>query len=261
MVTSFFLRYYTLMNKIELDSDEKIYDLHIPKLKIIQSEKSFKYGIDAILLSDYAKKSIDEQKSVIDLGTGNGIIPIILSHITNSNKIIGLEIQQKSFEMAKKSIVLNNLENRIKVVHGDIKKVSNLFCKDSFDVVLSNPPYMKENSGRINKSSAKSIARHELLCNLNDVIKATSFLLKNNGMFYMIHRPNRMTEIFSLLDEYGLKIANLKFIHPFIDKEPTMVLINAIKTTTEIKYIEENLVIYESINNYTEEIKKIYRET
>ena len=225
--------------------------------KIIQDSEKFKFGIDAILLSHFAFNQIRKNESVIDLGTGNGIIPLMLAK-SNANSITGLEIQNENVELAKKSVELNQLEEKIKIIHGDIKSVSENFRKHSFDVVVTNPPYMINEHGKQNPSDAKSIARHEVLCNLEDIICAVDFLLKPCGKFFMIHRSFRLPEIFSTLINHKIEPKRMQLICPFANKEPNLVLIEARKNANPRLAIEENLIVYEKPGIYTEAINQIY---
>ncbi len=225
--------------------------------KIIQDSEKFKFGIDAILLSHFAFNQIRKNESVIDLGTGNGIIPLMLAK-SNANSITGLEIQNENVELAKKSVELNQLEEKIKIIHGDIKSVNENFRKHSFDVVVTNPPYMINEHGKQNPSDAKSIARHEVLCNLEDIISAVDFLLKPCGKFFMIHRPFRLPEIFYTLINHKIEPKRMQLICPFANKEPNLVLIEARKNANPRLAIEENLIVYKTPGEYTDAIKKIY---
>ena len=225
--------------------------------KIIQDSEKFKFGIDAILLSHFAFNQIRNNEKVIDLGTGNGIIPLMIAK-SRANSIVGLEIQEENVELAKRSVELNQLEEKIQIIHGDIKAVEKKFTKHSFDVVISNPPYMINEHGKQNPTEAKSIARHEVLCNLEDIISAADFLLKPNGKFFMIHRPFRLPEIFSLLTKYKIEPKRMELVSPFLQKEPNLVLIEARKNGNPRLQIEENLIVYEKPRIYTEKINQIY---
>ena len=225
--------------------------------KIIQDSEKFKFGIDAILLSHFAFNQIRNNEKVIDLGTGNGIIPLMISK-SRANSIVGLEIQEENVELAKRSVELNQLEEKIQIIHGDIKAVDKKFTKHSFDVVVSNPPYMINEHGKQNPTEAKSIARHEVLCNLEDIISAVDYLLKPFGKFFMIHRPFRLPEIFSLLTKYKIEPKRMELVSPFLQKEPNLVLIEARKNANPRLQIEENLIVYEKPGIYTEKINQIY---
>lgn len=225
--------------------------------KIIQDSEKFKFGIDAILLSHFAFNQIRNNEKVIDLGTGNGIIPLMIAN-SRANSIVGLEIQEENVELAKRSVELNQLEEKIQIIHGDIKTVEKKFTKHSFDVVVSNPPYMINEHGKQNPTEAKSIARHEVLCNLEDIISAVDYLLKPFGKFFMIHRPFRLPEIFSLLTKYKIEPKRMELVSPFLQKEPNLVLIEARKNANPRLQIEENLIVYEKPGIYTEKINQIY---
>ena len=225
--------------------------------KIIQDSEKFKFGIDAILLSHFVFDKIKKNEKVIDLGTGNGIIPLMLSK-SNAKEITGLEIQEENVELAKRSVELNQLEENIKIIHGDIKSVSQNFTKHSFDIVVTNPPYMINEHGKQNPSDAKSIARHEVLCNLEDIISAVDFLLKPYGKLFMIHRPFRLPEIFTSLINHKIEPKEIQLISPFVSKEPNLVLIEARKNANPRLKFCDNLIVYEKPGVYTEQINQIY---
>lgn len=226
--------------------------------QIIQSKNTFMYGIDAVLLADFVRTQIHKTDSYIDICSGNGIIPLLLTDVVE--KITALEIQTEIAEMAKKSMELNNLENRISVINGDLKKVEGLFSKHSFNCVSCNPPYMINQHGRQNILDAKTIARHEVLCNLEDVISAADYLLHSHGKFFMVHRPFRLPEIFFAMKNHGLEPKRMRLIQPFENTEPNLVLIEARKDANPSLEIEESLIVREKNGAYTEEIKKIYQK-
>lgn len=241
------------------NSNEIIDTLYQTGYKIIQNPKKFKFGIDAFLLAWFAHEGIRENQTVIDLGTGTGIIPFLLSHSSRASHLTGLEIQEESADMAKRSVELSGLQEKIDIVNGDIKNVSGLFPKHSFNVVTCNPPYMISDAGKQNPEDAKAIARFEILCSLEDVISAADYLLREHGVFYMIHRPFRLAEIFSSLHKHGMEPKRMRFIHPFSDKEPNIVLIEARKNARPRLLIEKPLVVYNKPGEYTEEINFIYK--
>ena len=234
-------------------------DILLNGYKIIQDKECFMFGIDAVLLSDFTFSSIKKRDSGVDLGTGNGIIPLLL--VDRVSHITGLEIQQKSAELAKQSVELNALEQKIQIVNDDIKNVPSLFAKHAFDFVTSNPPYMISEHGKQNPSDEKAIARHEVLCNLEDVISAAEYLLKPHGKFYMIHRPFRLAEIFNCLQKYKLEPKRMCLVNPFAGKEPNLVLIEAHKNARSRLKIEPEIIVYEKPGVYTERVKGIYAET
>lgn len=245
--------------EISLKEYERIDDLEFKGLKIIQNVNNFCFGIDAVLLSDFAK-NIKKGSKVVDLGTGTGIIPILLCGKTNLSKIYGLEIQSDMCDMARRSISLNDLNDRFEIINDDIKNADKIFEKNSIDVVVTNPPYKKLNSGIINDSDLKTIARHEVLCNIEDIIKQSFNILKNNGELYMIHRPERLVDIIYNLRKYKLEPKVIRFVQPYVDKEPTMVLIKAVKNGNPFLRLEKPLIVYNDDRNYTDEIFEIYNK-
>lgn len=235
---------------------ERLDELHRKGYRIIQKEEGFCFGMDAVLLSDFAK--VGKKDKVLDMGTGTGILPILMEARTEGGHFTGLEIQEEFASMAGRSVTLNGQEDRIKIVCGDIKKASSLFGYDQFDVVVSNPPYMVADHGRKNPDKRKAIARHEVLCDLSDLLRETKKVLKNKGRFFMVHRTYRMAEIMHLMVEYGLEPKRIRFVHPFVDKEPNIVLIEALKGGNSRVKIEPPLIVYEKPGVYSEEIYRIY---
>ena len=223
---------------------------------IIQGEKSFRYGIDAVLLSGYAKVKPGER--VLDLGTGTGILPILLAAKTPGKSFTGLEIQQKSADMAQRSVAMNHLEDRISIVQGDIREAVSIFGAASFDVAVSNPPYMIGHHGLTNPDPAVAIARHEILCSFRDIVEQTSRVLTDRGRFYLIHRPFRLAEILCILKEYRLEPKRMRLVYPFVDKEPNMVLVEACKNGNPRIQVEKPLIVYERPGVSTREIREIY---
>ncbi len=230
--------------------------------KIIQDNERFQFGIDAVLLADFALKTIRKSDNVIDLGTGTGIIPLLMAKKSKSVDFTGLEVQKESAEMAARSVAINNLEEKIRIVHGDLCKISELFKRHSFSVVTSNPPYMIDSHGQANELDAKTIARHEILCTLEDVIAAADYLLAPHGRFFMIHRPFRLPEIFESLSAHSLEMKCMRLIQPFADKEPNMVLIEARKNSKRRLTIEPPLIVRNktapNAGQYTQEIQTLY---
>lgn len=226
--------------------------------KIIQDPQRFQFGIDAVLLADFALKGTGYKDSVIDLGTGTGIIPLLMQGQRKDCSFTGLEIQSGSAEMAARSVELNCLQEKIRIVEGDVKMVSELFSKHSFNAVTSNPPYMINEHGYQNPGDAKAIARHEVLCTLEDVVAAADYLLLPHGKFFMIHRPFRLPEIFAALKNHNMEPKRMRLVHPFADKEPNMVLIEARKNAKPRLEIESPLVVRNADGEYTDEINRIY---
>lgn len=244
------------MGEIKLKSEERIDDLQRCGYKIIQDPGKFCFGMDAVLLSGFA--NVKSGENVIDLGTGTGIIPILLKAKTRGKHFIGVEIQNESVDMARRSVKINNLENDIEIIYGDIRNISSQFPKSSFEVVTTNPPYMNNSHGIQNPDEPKAIARHEIMCSLEDVVREGSALLKENGRMYMVHRPFRMTEIFVYMKRYRLEPKRMRLVYPYIDKEPNMVLIEAIKGANPWLKVESPLVVYDEPGKYTKEIYEIY---
>lgn len=241
---------------IKLKEQERIDELHRNGYQIIQNPKGFCFGMDAVLLSGFARVRAGER--VIDLGTGTGIIPILLEAKTEGAFFIGLEIQHDSADMAKRSAALNHLEHKVKIIEGDIKEASRLFGKSVFDVVTSNPPYMNENHGLVNENAPKAIARHEVLCTLEDIVREASFMLKPGGRFYMVHRPRRLIEIINVLSSFQLEVKRMKMVHPMADKEANMVLLEAVRGGKPLLKLEPPLIVYKEPGIYTKEIYDIY---
>ena len=239
-----------------MNNNERIDDLQINGRRIIQSPDRFCFGMDAVLLSGFAK--VKKGESVLDLGTGTGILPILLDAKTEGGHFTGLEIQPESADMARRSVILNNRQDKIDIVTGDIKNALNIFGAASFDVIVTNPPYMNQNNGITNPESPKAIARHELLCSLEDVIRQTRSLLKVNGRMYMVHRPFRLPDIMELMNECGIEPKKMRFVHPYVDREPSMVLIEGVRGGNRRLTVEKPLVIYDGPGEYSEEIKRDY---
>lgn len=248
--------YMTAENNIPLKENERIDDLERNGYRIIQDTGRFCFGMDAVLLSGFAR--VKDGARVLDLGTGTGIIPILLAAKTGAVHLTGLEIQEESADMAGRSVKLNGLEDRIDIVTGDIKEAGSLFDAASFDVITCNPPYMTHNHGLTNPSDAKAIARHEILCTLEDVIAQTARLLKPGGNFYMVHRPFRLSEILVVLHDYKLEPKRMQLVYPYVDKEPNMVLIEANRGGKPRMTVEKPLIVYRDPGVYMEEIYEIY---
>lgn len=241
-----------------LKENERIDDLQCKGLRIIQNPKGFCFGVDAVLLSNFCE--IKKGAVVVDLGTGTGIIPIMIAGKSSAKKIFGIEIQDTVAHMAKRSIKLNGLEDRIEIINKDLKDITDLVPVNTVDVVTSNPPYMSVDGGLKNPNDMKAISRHEIKCTLEDVIATASRLLKHNGHFYLVHRPNRLVDIMWLCRKYKLEPKNLRFVHPNRSKKPNLLLIKAIKAAKpELKFMDP-LYIYNEDGSYTEETYSIYRK-
>lgn len=243
-------------NRVVLKENERIDDLERNGYHIIQDTKRFCFGMDAVLLSGFAR--VKEGAHVLDLGTGTGIIPILLEAKTKAEHLTGLEIQEDSADMARRSVLLNGLEDKIDIVTGDIKEAESLFDAASFDVITCNPPYMIGKHGITNEGNAKAIARHEILCTLEDIVSQAAKLLKPGGNFFMVHRPFRLAEIMTVLQAYKLEPKRMQLVYPFVDKEPNMVLIEANRGGKPRLTVEKPLIVYKEPGVYMPEIYEIY---
>lgn len=245
--------------EVKLEEKERIDDLEFKSLKIIQNKDGFCFGMDSVLLTDFAK-NIKQNSKVIDLGTGTGIIPILLYGKTKNASFIGIEIQEDVAQMAKRSVKLNDLEEKIEILNMNILDLNEKFKRGSFDVVTTNPPYKKLNTGVINENNKKLISRHEITASLNDFIKTASFLLKDFGEFYMVHRPDRLVDIFETMRNNKIEPKKIKFVYPNMNKKMNLVLIKGIKNGNQFLEFENNLYVYKEDGNYTDEILKIYNK-
>lgn len=241
---------------VEIKEWERIDELGRNGYRILQDPDRFCFGMDAVLLSDFVK--VKEGARVLDFCTGTGIIPILMEAKTKASYFEALEIQEESADMARRSILLNGLEEKIRVVTGDVKEASLLFSKGSYDTITCNPPYMIGQHGIVNPGSPKAIARHEILCTLEDIIREGSKLLKQQGSFFMVHRPFRLAELMTLFIKYKLEPKRMRLVYPMIDKEPNMVLIQATKGGKPRLTVEKPLIVYEEPGKYTQEIYEIY---
>lgn len=236
--------------------DERIDDLQCKGYRLIQKPKGFCFGVDAVLLSDFTK--VKKGQQVLDLCTGSGVIPILLAAKTQGAGFTGLELQAEYADMADRSVKLNHLEDKINIICGDVKDVKKLFSPASFPVVTVNPPYMTEHHGLTNLYEPKTIARHEVTLSLEDVIAAAGHVLPESGSFYMIHKPFRMVEIFQCMKKYHIEPKRMRLIHPYVDKEPTMVMIAGTKGGKQRITVEPPLIIYREPGVYSDEIYSIY---
>ena len=247
--------------KIKLKENERIDDLQYKGLKIIQNEKGFCFGIDSILLSEFAK-NIKKDSVVVDIGTGSGVIGILLSKKADIRKIYGIEIQEDVADMAKRSVRLNKLEEKIQIINEDIKNIikNNIIEKNTVDVITMNPPYKEKGSGVINENNNKLISRHEITADLKDFIEISSKLLKSNGEFYIVHKIERLADIICLMRENKLEPKRIRFIYPSEGKDANLVLLCGIKGARKFLKVEKPIYIYEENGNYTKEIKEIYNK-
>ncbi len=239
-----------------LVGSERLDDLQRDGLMIIQNPAWFCFGMDAVLLTGFVKAARGSR--MLDLGCGNGVIPILLSAKTEGAFFEGLEIQADIADMARRSICFNHLQDRVHITTGDIREASSYFEAASFDVVTSNPPYMSNTHGLVNQADHKAIARHELLCSLEDVIREGTRLLKPGGHFFMVHRPNRLSEIFGTMTRHRLEPKRMRLVYPYVDKEPNMVLIEGTRGGNPGMKVEKPLIVYRDVNEYTDEVRELY---
>ena len=249
--------------EIKLNENERIDDLEIKGMKIIQNKNGFCFGMDSVLLSDFAKK-IKNGAKCVDLGTGTGILGILLCAKTNLSQIIGIEIQEEVAEMANRSIILNNLENKFKIININLKEIKNnkinYLEKNSFDYIITNPPYKKLNTGKINENEKKLISRHEITASLDDFIEVANYLLKDKGTIFMVHRPERLADILEKMRKEKIEPKEIKFVYPKINEEPNLILIKGVKNAKPFLKINKPLYIYNEDGSYTDEILKIYNK-
>ena len=244
---------------MKLKKNERIDDLEFEDLKIIQNIDGFCFGIDSVLISDFAK-NIRNNSVVVDLGTGTGIISILLSKKTLAKKIYGVEIQKEVCEMAKRSVLLNNLQDKIEIINEDIKEISEKLGIQMCDAVVTNPPYKKYGTGVLNEKESKIISRHEKECTLEDVIKQSFKILKDKGSFYMVHRPDRLVDIIFLMRKYKIEPKELRIVYSNMTSKAVLILIKGIKNAGEELKLINPLYIYNEDGTYTDEILRIYNK-
>ena len=244
---------------IILKENERIDDLEFKGLKMIQNTEGFCFGIDSILLSDFAKQ-IKKGVRVLDLGTGTGIIATLLCGKTELSEIIGIEVQEEVADMAKRSIQVNHLEDRFKIIQDNILNLSNHFEKNTFEAIVTNPPYKKKETGIQNEDTRKLISRHEIEANLEDFIKISKDMLKDKGEFYIVYRPERLIDLLSLMRKYKIEPKKIRFVYSNVNAVSKLVLVQGVKNARPFLKLEPNLYIYDDNGNYTEEILKIYHK-
>ncbi len=238
--------------------EERIDDLQLNGLRLIQNPDWFCFGVDAVLLADYAAKNIKKGSRVLDLCCGNGIIPLLLSQKSKAESLIGLEIQEPVAEMANRSVLLNRLESKIQIKTGDLKDAPEYFGRSSFQYITCNPPYKEAGGGLTNQADTAALARHEISCTLEDVVRVSSIILEPLGKLCMIHRPERLVELICFMRQYGLEPKRLRFVHPYPDKTATMILLEAVRGGKPKLFLDPPLYIYRSVGVYSEEIDHIY---
>lgn len=241
---------------IDIHENERLDDLQYKGLKLLQKKDGFCFGIDAVLLSHFAE--VSKNSRVIDLGTGTGVIAVLIAAKRGPREIVGLEIQPEMAEMAKRSVMLNKLNDQVNIVHGDIKEAVGLFGAASFDAVVSNPPYMEKGGGLLNPDDTKAISRHEILCTLEDVVSTASKLLRHGGKFTMVHRPQRLVDIICQMRHYAIEPKWLKLVHPSPGKKPNLVIISGVRNGNPELRVQEPLYVYDTLGNYSDEIEEIY---
>jgi len=241
---------------VEIKENERIDDLQRNGYQIIQDPEKFCFGMDAVLLSGFVK--VRPGARVLDMGTGTGIIPILVEAKTQAAQISAIEIQEESADMARRSVMLNHLEKKIDIVTGDLKEADRFFDAASFDVITCNPPYMIGQHGLTNPDAPKAIARHEILCTLEDVVRTAAKLLKTGGNFCMVHRPFRLPEIMTVMVKYRLEPKRMRLVYPYADQEPNMVLIEGCRGGRPRMTVEKPLIIFREPNVYTDEVRDTY---
>lgn len=241
---------------INIKNDESIDDLQLNGLKLIQKSKAFRFGIDAVLLSHFTK--VKRKQTVIDLCTGTGIVPILLYGKYQPQKIVGIEIQEEMAEMASRSVLLNSIENKVQIINKDLKDIEYLRDLGRFDVLTVNPPYKLNSSGIVNPSDEMAIARHEIMCNIEDVIIAARTVLKDNGRMFMVHRPERLIDIFTVMRKYKIEPKRAQMIHPNTKKPPNIVLVEGQRDGGSFLKWEKPLFVYNDDGQFSEDINQIY---
>ncbi|MCR4922471.1 MAG: tRNA1(Val) (adenine(37)-N6)-methyltransferase [Lachnospiraceae bacterium] len=243
-------------NICEKNEELRIDDLQLKGYRIIQDKNKFCFGVDAVLLSDFAR--VKKNETLLDIGTGTGIIPILLEAKTQGKHFVGLDIQKECIELAKKSLELNGIAHKIDMICGDINNAGEIFKDRYFDVITCNPPYMIGSHGAKGENMEKAIARHEIYCTFEDIARESSRLLKNKARLYIIHRPFRLVEIFNTLTKYQLEPKRMRLVHPYADKEANMVLIEALKGASSRLEVMKPLIVHKTPGEYSDEIYEIY---
>ena len=241
---------------LNLKGKERVDELQRNGYRIIQNPERFCFGMDAVLLTGFAHAG--EEDVLLDLGTGTGIIPLLMEAKYHCSHLTGLEIQPESADMAARSVALNNLTDKISIVTGDIKEADTLFQSASFDCITCNPPYMIGKHGLTNPEAPKAIARHEILCTFDDVARQTAKLIKPGGRFFLVHRPFRLAEIMVTLTKYHLEPKRMQMVYPYVDKQPNMVLLEAVRGGKSRMIVEKPLIVYSRPGVYMPEIYDIY---
>ena len=240
-----------------LKENERIDDLDVNGFRIIQNPFCFCFGMDAVLLANFVR--VNPKAKGLDIGTGTGVVPLILTAKNRGAHWTGLEVQPNMADMASRSVKLNDAEDKISIVEGDVRNVRELFEPGQFEVITSNPPYMKPNSGLQSGSETINISRAEIMATLEDVVSAASYLLKTSGTFAMVHRPSRLPEIMDILLKYRLEPKRMQLVQPTVDKEANLVLIECVKEAGKELRLLPTLIVYKENGDYTEELLSYYR--
>ncbi|MEG2381309.1 MAG: tRNA1(Val) (adenine(37)-N6)-methyltransferase [Oscillospiraceae bacterium] len=246
------------MIDVLLKKEEKIDDLQLRGLKIIQNPTQFCFGIDAVLLSDYSLTSIKKGANVLDLCSGNGIIPLLLSAKSEAKNITGMEIQADIANMAKRSIEMNELSHKIDFICDNLNNAFTHFGRSSFNNITCNPPYKELGGGIINLENSLTIARHEVKCTLEDIIRVSSELLEPGGKLCMVHRPERLIDIICIMRAYKIEPKRLRFVHPYYNKTANLILLEGTRHGKPKLFLDPPLYVYEKSGIYTKEINEIY---
>ncbi len=241
---------------VRIKNTERVDELQRNDYRIIQDPGKFCFGMDAVLLTGFARAKPTDR--LLDLGTGTGIIPLLMEAKYHCAHLTGLEIQAESADMAARSVELNGLLDKIEIITGDIREADRLFSAASFDCITCNPPYMADRHGIMNPDAPKAIARHEILVSFEDVARQTSRLLKPGGRFFLVHRPFRLAEIMVTLAGHGLEPKRMQLVHPYVDREPNMVLLEAVRGGNPRMKVEKPLVIFSEPGKYMPEITELY---
>ena len=244
---------------IRLKENERVDDLEFKGLKMIQNKEGFCFGIDSILLSDFAR-NIRKGTKVLDLGTGTGIIATLLCGKTELSEITGIEVQEEVYDMAKRSIQLNHLEDRFKIIQDNILNLNKYFEKNTFDAIVTNPPYKKKETGIQNEDTRKLISRHEIEASIEDFVKISKEMLKDKGEFYIVYRPERLVDLLSIMRKNKIEPKKIRFVYSNIQAVSKLVLVQGVKNAKPFLKLEPNLYIYDEKGNYTDEISKIYHK-
>lgn len=249
---------------INLGENERIDDLNINNLKLIQNKEYFMFGMDSVLLSSMVKSNISSV--IVDFCTGSAVIPILLTAKVNCNSILGVELQEEMYDLAKRNVELNELSDKIKLINSDIKeykKISeyirqNINKTGNVDVIVCNPPYKEVGTGHVNENTVKYIARHEEKCSLEDIFISSSKLLKTKGRLYLVHKPERLADLICLARKYNLEVKSIKIMQPTIDKRASIVLLEYVKDGKKGLDISPVIIEFDNTGDYSKQIKEIY---